>query len=182
MTRAYVMSLPQHSRSQNWFVAQLKPNGLAMAQRNLDRQGLQHFAPLRHESVRTPRGMSRRARALFPGYIFVTLEPFSPEWRAINATRGISRLVVSDPRRPRPLPDGFLDALRARCDASGTLMHSPPETFAPGDRVRILSGPFAEIVAVVEHLDDTSRLRLMMDLMGQKVTVTLPAHSAEKAG
>ncbi|MEQ3748525.1 MAG: transcription termination/antitermination NusG family protein [Celeribacter sp.] len=181
MARAQVIPLPDHSRSQNWFVAQLKPNGLAMAQRNLDRQGLQHFAPLRHEAVRTPRGMGRRARPLFPGYIFVTLEPFSPQWRAVSATRGISRLVIADPRSPRPLPDAFLDELRARCDASGTLC-AARDAFAPGDQVRILSGPFAEIVAMVDHLDEEDRLRLIMDLLGQKVTVTIPAHIAEKAG
>ena len=39
--------------------------------------------------------------------------------------------------------------LKARCDADGLLL---PPTLKIGDRIRILSGPFADLVTTIESL------------------------------
>lgn len=157
-------------RPDNWFVAQLRPNGAALAVRNLARQGFATFAPARMEAA--GHSASRR-RALFPGYLFVRFDPATPGWRAINGTRGIARLILSDPRHPRPLPEAFMAGLMARCDASGLV--TTPESLAEGDRVRIIAGPFADLVTTVETLEDDARLQVLLDLMGQQVRASLPA-------
>jgi transcriptional antiterminator RfaH len=90
------MDLP----TENWFVAQLKPNGLTLACRNLDRQGFAAFVPKRVETVA---GKSRH-RPLFPGYLFVQFDPARHGRQAVNSTRGITRLLLNDPRAPSPLP------------------------------------------------------------------------------
>lgn len=154
----------------NWFVAQLKPNGAALALRNLARQGFETFLPARMESAGTARP---RRRALFPGYLFVRFDPAASGWGAINATRGITRLILSDPRQPHPLPGAFMAGLIARCDASGLV--TAPETVAEGDRVRIIAGPFADLVTTVETLEEGRRLQVLLDLMGQQVRTSLPA-------
>ncbi|MBT8460794.1 MAG: hypothetical protein KJN60_14080 [Boseongicola sp.] len=74
----------------NWFVAQLKPNGLSMAQRNLERQAFAHFSPQRLETVRRSNGAKTAPRPLLPGYPFVQFDPKQAGWTAINATRGIA--------------------------------------------------------------------------------------------
>ena len=160
------------SRDGGWFATQLKPNGLALAQRNLTRQGFEHFTPLRRNAA------DARPRPLFTGYTFVRLDLRDAAWRRINATRGITRLLVTDPRAPRALPDAFIAALKARSDDGGHIVSAPDLRL--GDSVEVMEGPFARIVARIEHLDADERLVLLLDLMGRKVRVKLPAHAVER--
>lgn len=160
--------------AENWFVAQLKPNGLSLALRNLDRQGFDSFVPERLENVKG--GMARKP--LFPGYLFVRFDPAAHGWHAINSTRGITRLLLNDIRRPTPLPYQFMGGLIARCDDKGLLL--PPEDIAAGDRIRVISGPFADLVTTVDSHDKDDRLRILIDLMGQKVRTSVPRQQVEK--
>jgi transcriptional antiterminator RfaH len=154
-----------------WFVAQLRPQGLVRAQAHLHRQGFETFAP--DILVTTTRaGAAREARKqLFPGYIFVSFDPDISQWGAINSTRGIARLILSDPRRPQPLPSALMTGLRQRCDASGLL--SPQLDLRVGDRIRVLSGPFADLVTTIETLPSAARIGVLIDLMGREVNTTL---------
>ncbi len=161
-------------RADNWFVAQLKPNGLALAQRNLLRQRFETFVPERMENRRS--AMVRRP--LFPGYVFIRFDPAAHGWQAINSTRGVTRLLLNDPRRPSPLPSQFMGGLIARCDDKGLVL--PPEKFSAGDRIRVIAGPFADLVTTVDSLDQDDRLRVLIDLMGQKVRTSIPQQNVEK--
>ena len=161
-----------------WFVAQLRPQGLARAKVHLANQGFQTFAPeLQGNTVKA--GVKRQARKpLFPGYIFVSFDPASPGWAAINATRGVARLILDNPRRPVPLPDALMAGLQARCDDSGLLL--PPPDLKTGDSIRVLSGPFADLVTTIETLPDPQRIDVLIDLMGRSVRTSLPRDQVEK--
>jgi transcriptional antiterminator RfaH len=161
-----------------WFVAQLKPNGLALAERNLARQGIAHFSPWQIETRRRRGRLADVRRPLFPGYIFVRFAPEAGLWRAVNATRGLTRLVQTDPRRPTPLPDALVEGLLARCDAEGRLAAAPE--LAEGDRVRVIAGPFADLVGRIETLEEGERIRVMLDLMGREVRTRIGAEAVEK--
>jgi transcriptional antiterminator RfaH len=154
-----------------WFVAQLRPQGLVRAQAHLHRQGFETFAP--DILVTTTRaGAARETRKpLFPGYLFVSFDPDVSKWGVINSTRGIAKLMLSDPRRPQPLPSTLMTGLRQRCDASGLL--TSQMDLSVGDRIRVLSGPFADLVTTIETLPSAARIGILIDLMGRKVRTTL---------
>ncbi|WP_386685014.1 transcription termination/antitermination protein NusG [Loktanella sp. R86503] len=161
-----------------WFVAQLRPQGLARAQEHLQRQGFRTFSPEIHTAVLRS-GVSRRVRKpLFPGYLFVSFDPANSEWIAINSTRGIARLISTDPRHPSPLPAALMSAIRARCDASGLLL--PQADFQVGDRIRVLAGPFAHVVTTIEALPGPARIGVLMELMGGKVRTSIPVTQIQK--
>ena len=42
-----------------------------------------------------------------------------------------------------------------------------------GDRVRVTAGPFAEIFAICARLDDSDRVRVLLDIMGGQVPVSI---------
>ena len=164
--------------AQNWFVAQLKPQGLRLAIQNLERQGFEHFCPKRLETT-IKRGKPMAAdKPLFPGYIFVQFDPAATGWTSINGTRGISRLIITDLRKPTPLPTAFMSGLMARCDSLGVVT-APPD-LEVGDAIRVLSGPFADAVARIEQFTDDERLQILMDLMGQKTRVSVSKRRVEK--
>ena len=152
-----------------WYVAQVRPNCLPMAVRGLTRQGFGLFLP---KIILDPKKTSRGKRAwvpLFPGYIFVRFDPTRPAWRAINSTRGVSKLVSFGADGPRPVPGGLIGALQARCDDNGMLL--APDDLAPGDRVRLLRGPFADIVTEIERVEPDRRIWLLIDIMGRQPRV-----------
>jgi len=77
-----------------WYLAQLKPGGLDRAVVNLARQGFDSLMPVREETRRRAGRWRTIAKPLFPGYLFVKVPAGRQDWRAINATYGVSRLVA----------------------------------------------------------------------------------------
>lgn len=161
-----------------WFVAQLRPQGLARAQEHLGNQGFQSFAPELPTTV-VKAGVARKAqKPLFPGYLFVSFDPTATGWNAINSTRGIARLIANNPHKPTPMPNALMTGLHARCDATGLLL--PTANLNIGDRIRVLSGPFADLVTTIEELPSAQRIGVLIDLMGRQVKTSLPRGQIEK--
>jgi len=156
----------------------LKPNGLSVALRNLQRQDIKAFVPTREITRRARDSLRTRQSPLFPGYVFVQFDPGLPGWHRINATRGITRLLVENRHTPRPLPPAFMHGLLARCDANGRLI--TPEDIRAGDPVRVTAGPFADFISRVEHVTEDERLQVLLEIMGQGVRVSLPKTSVVK--
>lgn len=161
-----------------WVAAQLKPNALAKAQRNLDRQGFVHFCPMQRETIRGALQFKQQIIQLFPGYCFVEMNPASGDVRKLNATHGISRLVSFGANQISTVPTQLIAALQNRCDKTNYLME--PASLAVGDEVRVLSGAFAEFVGKVETISKSDRLRILFDFMGQKSHVDMPQQNLEK--
>ncbi len=155
-----------------WYLAQLKPNCVRIAERNLKRQGFETFLPLEEKTVRRRGRFVQDLLPLFPGYIFVSLDPLLGPWRPINSTYGVTR-IVSFGAEPAPVPLDLVSQLMLRCDASGLLL--PPKLLKPGDQVRITTGPFAEFVAEVEKIAPDRRVWVLMELMGSQTRVAIKA-------
>jgi len=102
--------------------------------------------------------------ALFPRYLFTALDLDHDRWRSVNGTFGVTSLVGAD-GRPDPVPEGVVEALLDRQDASGTIRFNLRESQA----VRVLAGPFSDVIGVIERLDDNGRVRVLLDMMGSKV-------------
>ena len=154
-----------------WYLAQLRPNAAHIAQAHLTRQGFGVFCPTQSETRRRGARFVEVETLLFPGYLFVTFDPTSAPWRAINSTRGISRLVTFGTAPPGPLPDPLIRGLMARCDAAGHLL--PPTRLEPGDRVQVAGGPFADFVARVEAMAAPSRVWVLLDILGRDTRVAI---------
>ena len=173
ITNALVMT-----QSPQWYVGQLKPNGLAIAEYHLAQQRIETFCPWQIETTKRNGRLQDIKRSLFPGYIFLRFPPDARHWRSINATRGLTRLVQFDQRAPTPLPDQLISVLKARCDDNGKLIHT--EMLKRGDQARIISGPFAECVIQIEQITADARIRVLFDLMKRKVIADLNPEQIRK--
>ena len=151
-----------------WYLIQFKPNSHRLAMRNLKRQGFETFMPMQDITRRKASRFVSYLRPLFPGYMFVSVEPESKPWSKINSTLGVSRLICQD-RIPMKVPQEIVSALMSRCDSSGLLL--PPESLASGDSVKILSGALANFIATVETVDSKQRIWVLMEIMGQVTRV-----------
>ena len=156
----------------HWYLIQFKPNSHRLAERNLHRQGFETFLPMQNITCRKASRFVSDIKPLFPGYMFVSISSKLAPWRAINSTIGVSRLVSFEDK-PKPLPLQLISGLILRCDASGTLL--PPKSLSVGDRVEMLTGPFANFIATVDTIDPEQRIWVLMDFMGQKTRMKVTA-------
>lgn len=167
-----------HSDEARWYVAQVKPNGFARAEANLNRQGFETFMPLRSMTVRHARQMRDVLRPVFPGYLFIKFGSERADWRKINSTFGVSKLISFEAAKPAPVPDPLMAGLRARCDDHHVLQ--PLDDLRTGERVRMLSGAFADFVGEVEEMVANDCVRLLFELMGQTTRVDVPQGDVER--
>ena len=154
---------------ERWYVARVHPNRENSAQFNLERLGFRSFAPRVRRTVRHARKSRIVLAPLFPGYVFLILDLSKDRWRSVNATFGVASLIMGA-EQPMPVPSGVVEAL-VTSENSGLVRLD--DDLEIGQRVRIVSGPFAEALCRLVHLDDRGRVRVLLELMGTEVTAQL---------
>jgi len=154
--------------SKEWFILQFKANSHHQAVKNLNRQGFETFLPLHNSTSRKASRFINTSKPLFPGYMFIRFNKAEPEWHKINNTYGVSRLVTFNSIL-RSIPNTFIENLMKRYDLSGKLL--PVKNLEKGDQVKVLNGPFANFVAIVEKYETNQRICVLMDLMGRKTKI-----------
>ena len=161
-----------------WYVAQLKPNGFKKAQLNLARQGFECFMPMRKVTVRHARKLSAGLRPVFPGYIFIKFGLDNGDWRKINSTLGVNRLISFHKGRPAKIPDALIEGLKERCDDQHML--KPINDWKSGDKARLVYGPFADFIGQVEELVSGERVRLLFEFMDQYKSLEISSDALER--
>jgi len=167
------------AQTSTWYVLQLKPNGLKLAETNLARQGYQTLMPMREISQQSRYGLKSVKRPLFPGYLFFGLPEGQVNWRAVANSRGVARVVTGTEGQPAQLPTQFADGLLLATAEGGMLIAMAD--YRAGDTVSVINGPFAGWFAKVIAADDEGRIRLLIDLMGRKTHVTIAGEDVEKS-
>ena len=158
--------------TKEWFVIQLKPNSHHQAKKNLTRQGFDTFLPLHEITLRKASRFVRSTKPLFPGYMFVSFNKAENKWQKIKNTYGVSRLITFNSSL-KSIPSTFVDNLMLRYDTSGKLI--PIVKMKKGDKVEILEGPFANLIATIEKYESEERIWVLMDLMGRKAKIQTPS-------
>ncbi len=123
-------------------------------------------------------------RKIFPGYILVQMEMDDESWYVVRNTPGVTGFVSAEDereRRPKPVPleQKEVDAIMAR-------MVSPTPRvkvgLTVGQMVRITSGPFAEFMGSIDHMDeDKGKVRVLVSFFGRETPVELDFLQVEKA-
>ena len=153
-----------------WYVVHTQPNGEGRADLNLRRQGFATYLPRYARRRRHARRQEVVRRPLFPRYLFVALDLARDRWRAVHSTFGVNRLVLAG-EEPLAIPDGIIDAIRAREDGEGLVALGLPAGVGPGSRVRLVDGIFADAKGVLERIADDRRVAILLELLGREVRV-----------
>jgi transcriptional antiterminator RfaH len=162
--------------SQRWYVVHTQAQNEGRADINLRRQDFTTYLPRYLRQRRHARRTETVARPLFPRYLFVALDLARDRWRAIQSTFGVSQLVVAG-EEPVALPDGVIEAIRARETENGFVMLGLPAGLKPGSRVRLTDGIFADSCGILERIADNRRVAILLELLGREVRVFVPAAS-----
>lgn len=157
----------------DWFVVYTQPNGEARALVNLRRQGFDAYLPRYKRRRSHARKVDTVERPLFPRYLFVALDLMRARWRPILSTFGVCDLVRNGDT-PQKLPAGVVDEIRAGEAAHSFDLLDPLAGAVPGAAVRILAGPFADLIGRLQAAAESERVTLLLDLLGREVRLRLP--------
>ena len=164
--------LESGSHQRRWFVVKSRPRKEFLAEQHLHRQHFQTYLPLMTSTVATIRATgATRLTPFFPGYLFVRLNPASDRWRSVNGTIGVSTILQSG-GQPTPVPSGLVERMQERTSETGQLGFE--DLLRPGSEIRVVGGPFDRLFGVFQSLDGEGRARVLLELMGRPITVSLP--------
>ena len=155
---------------ERWYVVYTLPACEIRAQLQLGNQGFRTFLPKRQKTVRHARKLTTVVAAFFPRYLFVALDLSRDRWRSVSGTFGVASLVMQGDH-PHPVPHGIVETLITSIDSRGLLRVN--QDLQVGASVRLGTGPFAERLAILEHLNDSGRIRVLLKLLGRQVSVSM---------
>jgi transcriptional antiterminator RfaH len=155
---------------ERWYVVHTQPHRESRAQAHLAAQGFRAFLPRHRKTVRHARRLKTVSAPLFPCYLFVVLDLGRDRWRSVNGTFGVLRLVSGE-ESPIPVPAGVVESMVAKCGADGHL--NLGRSLEVGDRVRVLSGPFADLIGELTRIDGAARVRVLLRLLGSEIPVSI---------
>lgn len=100
-------------------------------------------------------------------------------WRSINGTFGVDSLIMRGDR-PEPVRHGVVETLLASVDDRDRLQFH--HALKQGDRVRLMCGPFAEQLGVLQSLAPNERVQVLLTFLGRSVSVQLDRTCLAPAG
>ena len=153
---------------ERWYVVHSLPMSEFRAQGHLENQNFRTFLPKRRKTIRHARRSRTIEAPFFPRYLFVVLNLAEQPWRRVNSTIGVSRLVMEG-ERPQPVPRGVVEALVRSADDRGILQLR--EHLRIGEPVRLIAGAFAEQLAILDELDDSGRVGVLLDILGRRIPI-----------
>jgi transcriptional antiterminator NusG len=130
------------------------------------------------EQIEIKEGKRRNVeRRVFPGYILVEMIMDEDSWYVVRNTPGVTGFVGMG-NRPTPLRDEEIAQIMKRMEAEAPVIKV---TFKPGQKVRIIDGPFNDIVGIVSEIDmERSKVRVMVSFFGRETPVELDFLQVEK--
>jgi transcriptional antiterminator RfaH len=96
-----------------WFVVRTQPRAEEKAVRHLGNQGFAAYLPRYRRRIRHARRNQIVLRPLFPGYLFVELDPARCRWRSINGTIGVHEILTNGDM-PLAVPETIIAEIKSR--------------------------------------------------------------------
>ena len=154
-----------------WYVVYTQAQAEAQALAHLRRQGYTAYLPRYQKRRRHARRWELVHRPLFPRYLFVALDLLATRWRPILSTVGVSDLV-RHADAPTPVPNGIVEEIRQR-EGTGMFDTTRAGNYKAGDLVRVIEGPFAELIGRFHSMADAERVFVLFDLLDRQVKTRL---------
>lgn len=118
-------------------------------------------------------------RRFFPGYILVRMVLNDETWHIVKNTPKITGFV-GDKIKPVPVPDSDVLKMTNRI-AEGQAKPRPRVSFAEGENVRVVDGPFSNFNGVVEDVNpDKGKVKVLVSIFGRSTPVELDFIQVEK--
>lgn len=160
-------------RRRTWYVLHVKPRTEKKVAEFLSALHVFRYVPLFRKVTKVQRRRVVRELPVFPGYVFTRL--FPDERRSVLETRQIVRTIeVSRPRQ-------MIHQLR-QVEHAGRLPSDlrVVQSFAAGERVRVVSGPLRGLEGLVVRHGAETKLILSVDILGRALEASVQPADLQK--
>ena len=130
------------------------------------------------EEVEIRDGQKRSSRRrVFPGYILVQMLMDDESWYVVRNTPGVTGFVGSG-AKPSPLTEEDVAKILTRMETEQPRIKV---SFRIGETVRIIEGPFADFMAVVDELyPERGKVRVLVSFFGRETPVEMDFLQVER--
>ena len=147
--------------------------------------------PMEEVDKHTDKGKKVITRVRVPGYVLIRMWPDEDARRIVRETEGVTGFV-GPTKDPAPLSRKEVVAMLAPMIASEALKKAGDKpaaakkrvvevSYAVGDQVTVIDGPFATMAAVVSDVEPTTqKLPVVVSIFGRDTPVELGFHQVEK--
>lgn len=123
-------------------------------------------------------------RKLYPGYVLVNMielregdDSSNQAWFVVRNTPGVTSFVGSG-TRPIPLMEREVKTILKQSETTAPVIKP---TFQRGQNVRIIDGPFAEFIGVVDEVSsERNKVKVLVSFFGRETPVELDFLQVEK--
>lgn len=121
----------------------------------------------------TDSGSKEVVRKIYPGYVFINMVMTDDTWYIVRNTRGCTGFVGPN-SKPVPLSEEEVAAL-------GVNVRKVEVSYAVGDSVRIVDGPFEGFVGTVAEIDtENDKVSVIINMFGRETPTEFQLSQAEK--
>ena len=148
---------------EKWYTLHTKPNAEYQVAATLQQRQFQVYLP----EIEAPKARTgRKKKPFFPGYLFINVDFKAMGISNLQWTPGLRRIVAFDDR-PAALPAEIIDLIRLKLGEIKPAGDGPGHPFRPGDTLRIIDGPFQDMLAIFEGPTTAgTRVQVLLKILG----------------
>ena len=117
----------------------------------------------------------------FPGYVFVQMRMDDNTWYVVRHTPGVTGFASTtsdNQQKPTPMADAEVEQLMRDQQVAQPRVNIG---FTVGESVVVTSGPFSDMIGMVDSLDmERGRVRVMVSMFGRETPVELDFLEVQK--
>jgi transcriptional antiterminator NusG len=168
--------LSKSNSSARWYAVSTRSRQEKVAASTLQALGISHFLPLQAQKRQWSDRVQTIQAPLFPGYLFVHIDPWSGAKLDVLKAPGIARFV-GDQTGPLPIDDSDIDNIRSMANCGEEL--TPHPFLRQGDRVRVVRGALAGIEGILTRINSGFRLVISIEVIHRSVAMTVSQNDVE---
>ena len=153
----------------SWFVCQSKPREEVRASYFLAEKGFEVYLPMMEAQRFVAAQALSYLKPLFPSYLFVRFDR-DRELASVRWSRGVHK-ILPDSGEPLMVDEQVVQSVRSLAHKDGIIRKRP---LRRSDRVRILRGPFKELIGIFEEwTSDSGRVRILLEFVNYQARIEL---------
>ena len=163
--------------TKNWYALYVKSRHEFIAFGGLIRKGTEAFLP----SIKRFRQWKDRRKLvefpLFPGYLFVHIQPNPEEFLNVLKSGGVVNFVSLTPGHPTPVPRTEVTSLKLMIESGKEL--NIYSSLKEGSLVRVKRGPLKSAEGILTKKDNQYLFSVNIKLLGRSIGVKIHADDLE---
>jgi transcriptional antiterminator NusG len=164
--------------TENWYALRVKSRHELVASEELTRKDVDNFFP----SVSRVRQWKDRKKVvnfpLFPGYLFVRLDPYPGAFLDVLKTRGCVSFVSLEPGQPTVVSPQEISSLKLMLESGQEIDVFPG--LKEGAIVRVKRGPLHGTIGILAKREDHHMFVVNIGILGRSVGLKIHAEDVEQ--